>query len=80
VSIQCKRILPKSNRISAFFSNKNIHPNEYICGICYDKDCEKHIFTYFLTNKLLDKTIQNLNTVLKCYRDLKIDKKIGESD
>lgn len=80
VSIQCKRILPKSNRISAFFSNKNIHPNKYICGICYDKDCEKHIFTYFLTIKLLDETIQNLNTILKCYRDLKIDKKIGESD
>ena len=81
VSIQCKGILPKSNRITAFFSkenNKFTHPNKYICGICYDEDCKKHIFTYFLTNKSLDETIQNLNSVLKCYQCLKIDEKLYE--
>lgn len=63
VSVFYNRIIPKSRRIERLFSDKSEQSNNYVRGVRFDKTGNKHIITYYLRIKTLNKTIENLGYI-----------------
>jgi hypothetical protein len=63
VSVHYKCIVAKSNRLRLLLSENSSSPNESIRGakFVFDKGMQKHVFTYFISLKALQKSIQYLD-------------------
>ena len=65
ISAHCTRIIPKSKRIQALLSVRSKSPSENICGAKFEyfsgKKC--HVFTYYVSLEILEKTVEKLETV-----------------
>ena len=67
VTVHYKRIVPKSSRLQILLGEKGAQPNQSIRGAKFEigKDdngvpIKKHVFTYFVSMKALQKSIQSL--------------------
>ena len=64
ISVYYNRIIPKSSRIKGLFSKGSEPSNNYVKGVKFSSlDNKKHIITYYVSKKLLIKSIQRLQTV-----------------
>lgn len=64
ISVYYNRIIPKSSRIKGLFSNGSEPSNNYVKGVKFSSlDNKKHIITYYVSKKLLIKSIQRLQNV-----------------
>lgn len=61
ISVHYNKVVAKSNRISGLF--KGIYSNLAIVGAKFNEDKSKHIITYFLDLKDLDKSIKSMKVV-----------------
>lgn len=69
ISVHYKRIIAKSNRISAFFTVGSKKSNDSIRGARFDETFTKHIFTHYLTLGELDKTISDYTSCIRFVKD-----------
>ncbi|HDT6323558.1 TPA: S8 family peptidase [Staphylococcus aureus] len=58
ISVYYNKIIAKSNRINGLFAGKN--SNNCVVGAKFNKDKNKHILTYHISEKNLANTIKNL--------------------
>lgn len=81
ISVHYNKIVAKSNRISGLFKGK--HSNSAIVGAKFNEEKDKHIITYFLDIKDLEKSIDllsNANHVLKYEFQGSIDKSTFDNE
>lgn len=69
ISVHYVRIIPKSNRVSAFFSVGPQKSNGSIRGARFDKTFSKHIFTHYLELGVLDRTIHDYESCIRFVKD-----------
>ncbi len=62
ISVNYNKIVAKSNRISGLFKGAN--SNSAIVGAKFNEDKSKHIITYYLNNKDIDKSIDLLSKAI----------------
>ena len=71
IDVKYSKIVPKSSRISSFFSDKKKESQESIVGARFNEDAnfhKKHIFTHFISDELLQHTIEMLNECINVVR------------
>lgn len=76
VSVYYNRVIPKSSRIKSFMSERSENSNLYIRGVRFDGDNKKHIITYYISKKALQKcitTIESLIDIINTYYNGVID-------
>ena len=79
ISVYYNKIVAKSNRISGLFKGQK--SNLSIVGAKFNENKTKHIITYYLTMKDLDKSIELLNNaeeILKSKFEGKMNKSLFE--
>lgn len=69
ISVHYVRIIPKSNRVSAFFSVGSQKSNDSIRGARFDKTFTKHIFTHYLELGVLNRTINDYESCIRFVKD-----------
>lgn len=67
VSVYYKGIVAKSNRIQALLCNGSSDPNMFIRGAKFAGEAPhiQHVFTYYVTTKIIFNTIQRLSLILE---------------
>lgn len=71
ISVYYNRIVAKSNRVEGYFNVKGekVVPNDTIVGAKFNSDKNSHIITHYISNKVLKKTIEDSEKVLKIFKD-----------
>ena len=64
VSVYYNRVIPKSSRIKSFMSERSENSNLYIRGVRFDGDNKKHIITYYISKKVLQKCITIIESLI----------------
>ena len=62
ISVYYNRVIPKSSRIKSFMSERSESSNTYIRGVRFDGDNKKHIITYYISKKTLNKCIKTIES------------------
>ncbi|MGN1404733.1 MAG: S8 family peptidase, partial [Erysipelotrichaceae bacterium] len=67
VSVHYRQVIAKSNRLQILLSDNGKHPNESVRGskFSYENGVQRHVFTYFLSLKSLEKSIDILDRCQK---------------
>ncbi len=77
IDVKYNRIVPKSSRISSYFSSKGIDSEDSIRGARFAEDDshnKKHIFTHYVSKAVLQETINSLHEVINITKQLYDDK------
>lgn len=69
ISVHYVRIIPKSNRVSAFFSVGSQKSNDSIRGARFDETFTKHIFTHYIELAVLNRTINDYESCIRFVKD-----------
>lgn len=64
VTVFCREILAKTNRLTRLLKENNISQNNNIRGVRFNDDATKHIFTYFLSLNSLNRSIVELEKAI----------------
>lgn len=64
ISVYYNRVIPKSSRIKLFMSERSENSNTYIRGVRFDADDKKHIITYYISKKVLNKCIKTTESLI----------------
>ncbi len=65
VSVYYNRVIPKSSRLKGFFSIGSEPSNNYVRGVRFsDIKNKKHIITYYIDKKTLNKSIERINILI----------------
>ena len=67
VSVHYRQVIAKTNRLQILLSENSKHPNESVRGskFSYENGIQRHVFTYFLSLKSLEKSIDILDRCQK---------------
>ena len=77
IDVKYIKIVPKSSRISSYFSSKGIDSEDSIRGARFAEDDfhnKKHIFTHYISKAILEETIDSLQEIIKITKQLYDDK------
>ena len=64
VTVFCREILAKTNRLARLLKENNVLQNNNIRGVRFNDDATKHIFTYFISLDSLNRSIVELEKAI----------------
>lgn len=68
ITVNYREIVAKSNRLSRLLKEKSTNINNTICGIKFNFEKTKHIFTYFISLDSLNKTLDELYNAIIIFK------------
>lgn len=77
ISVHYRRVIPKSRRVSYFFSKGKISANDTVVGAKFgktEKGSPYHIITHFVPIEIMEETLRRLGLCIQFMREMGLDK------